>query len=340
MESCKAIRRLRGVIERFTGSARLVIAASVEETASLGHSSVGTEHLLLGMLREPAGPAFAALTAAGVTLEAARARVIEVEGSVDGLATNERASFTTGARQLMEQALRDAVGFREHEIGPEHLLLALTGAPDSTAAALLDALGAPAERVRGLLFEEWSAPLRSPLGLFREPPSRCSLCGRSSTRVDRVIVGRAGTIYCERCVADAYRILEEARSLGVHRAAFRPTGSVPDDPDGATAAIERAFAVVFGALPVAETERVTALEDGAALHDALRGAREQRGSHRQDVEVRRVRFIDADEAEVIVSISTDGRPTLQTDAYAVCVESEWKVSRDAFWRILRLRGLE
>ena len=68
--------------------------------------------------------------------------------------------------------------------------------------------------------------------------------------------------------------------------------------------------------------------------------REQLGSYRGDIEVRRVRFIDADEAEVLVRMSTDQRPTLTTDAYAVRVDDAWKVSRDAFWRIVRLRGLE
>ena len=52
-----------------------------------------------------------------------------------------------------------------------------------------------------------------------------------------------------------------------------------------------------------------------------------------------VRFITPDEADVLVSIATDDRPTLHTDGYAIRVDNEWKVSRDTFWRFAQLRGL-
>ena len=124
-----------------TGEARRVVEYAREEASRLGAAGVGQEHLLLGLLRSPQGKAAGALAAAGVGLEPARARV-DALASEEGKVMGEppaggRPPVLPEARQVFEQALREAVARGDAHLGGEHLLLALVSAERGGAAAVL-----------------------------------------------------------------------------------------------------------------------------------------------------------------------------------------------------------
>ena len=135
------------MFERFTERARQVIVLAQEEARVLHHTHIGTEHLLLGLLREQEGVAAQALAALGVTLEDARTRVRATVGVGDH-ATHGQIPFTPRAKRVLELALREARALAHGYIGTEHLLLGLVREESGVASRILLAFGADAERVR------------------------------------------------------------------------------------------------------------------------------------------------------------------------------------------------
>ena len=112
------------MFERFTDRARRVIVLAQEEARTLQHNYIGTEHLLLGLIREGDGVAAKALASKGVTLDDTRKQVEEMIGK--GNATpNGHIPFTPHARQVLELSLREALQLGHSYIGTEHILLGL-----------------------------------------------------------------------------------------------------------------------------------------------------------------------------------------------------------------------
>jgi ATP-dependent Clp protease ATP-binding subunit ClpC len=133
------------VFERFTDRARRVVVLAQEEVRLLGHGHIGTEHLLLGLLREEEGLAARELIAAGVDLERARAVVAELVGPPEEGGSGHL-PFTPGAKRVLELSLREALKLGHNFISTEHLLLGLLGETDGTAATVLQRfLGDPEE---------------------------------------------------------------------------------------------------------------------------------------------------------------------------------------------------
>ncbi|MGC9671190.1 ATP-dependent Clp protease ATP-binding subunit [Planosporangium sp. 12N6] len=142
------------MFERFTDRARRVVILAQEEARMLHHPYIGTEHLLLGLIREgrggdhdDAGVAVHALERLGISLEDVRQQVTEIIGQ--GHQTlSEPAPFTPRARKSLELALREALQLGHHYIGTEHILLGLIRESDGLAAQVLTRLGADLNRVR------------------------------------------------------------------------------------------------------------------------------------------------------------------------------------------------
>ncbi|MCU7730569.1 AAA family ATPase, partial [Actinoplanes sp. KI2] len=135
------------MFERFTDQARRVVVLAQEEARLLNHHDIATEHLLLGLINEGEGVAAQALTALGVTLEAARHRVEEAVGEgrdVPGV----HVPFTPAAKNVLELALREALKLGHNHIGPEHILLGLLRDTASVAVQILVTLGANPSSVR------------------------------------------------------------------------------------------------------------------------------------------------------------------------------------------------
>ena len=112
------------MFERFTDRARRVIVLAQEEARALQHNYIGTEHLLLGLIREGEGVAAKALASKGVELDATRKQVEEMIGKGNA-SSNGHIPFTSHAKQVLELSLREALQLGHSYIGTEHILLGL-----------------------------------------------------------------------------------------------------------------------------------------------------------------------------------------------------------------------
>ncbi|WP_421779044.1 ATP-dependent Clp protease ATP-binding subunit [Gardnerella sp. DNF01144] len=112
------------MFERFTDRARRVIVLAQEEARALQHNYIGTEHILLGLIREGEGIAAKALSAKGVDLDGTRKQVKEMIGT-GTVSPNGHIPFTPHAKQVLELSLREALQLGHSYIGTEHILLGL-----------------------------------------------------------------------------------------------------------------------------------------------------------------------------------------------------------------------
>jgi len=135
------------MFERFTDRARRVVVLAQEEARPLNHGYVGTEHILLGLIREGEGVAAKALESLGISLAAVRQQVEEIIGQGQQAPTGE-IPFTPRAKKVLELALREARQLGHNYIGTEHILLGLIREGEGVAAQVLVRLGADLNRVR------------------------------------------------------------------------------------------------------------------------------------------------------------------------------------------------
>jgi ATP-dependent Clp protease ATP-binding subunit ClpC len=166
------------MFERFTDRARRVVVLAQEEARLLNHNYIGTEHLLLGLLREQQGMAAHALESFGMSLEVVRAEVLEIIG-VGELAPTGHIPFTPRAKKVLELSLREALQLGTDYIGTEHLLLGLIREGEGVAAQILVKLGNTLGGLRAAviaIYEEH--PER-----FREQPPQ--FAGRSGGPAER-----------------------------------------------------------------------------------------------------------------------------------------------------------
>ena len=142
-----------------TPRAKKVIELAVDEARRLNHDYIGTEHLLLGMVREGEGIAAGVLGSLGVTLEKARAQTIQVlvqdgggsrapSPTAGGSSRDRYDRFTERARKAMSLAHEEAIRLRHNYIGTEHLLLGLIHEGDGVAAKVLGNAGIELETAR------------------------------------------------------------------------------------------------------------------------------------------------------------------------------------------------
>jgi hypothetical protein len=122
------------MFERFTEQARQVVVLAQDEARTLRHNYIGTEHLLLGLLRE--GTVARVLQRLEVTLEEVQAQVARIIGQGDEVATGQ-IPFTPRAKKVLELSLREALKEGDNYIGPEHILLGLVAEGEGVAARIL-----------------------------------------------------------------------------------------------------------------------------------------------------------------------------------------------------------
>jgi len=125
------------MFERFTAYARHTVVLSQEEARRMNHNYIGTEHILLGLLGEPAGVAYRVLEAHGITLKGARQEVTELIGPGKQAQRSGHIPFTPRAKKTLELALREAVQLKHNYIGTEHILLGLIREDDGVAAQIM-----------------------------------------------------------------------------------------------------------------------------------------------------------------------------------------------------------
>jgi ATP-dependent Clp protease ATP-binding subunit ClpC len=146
------------VFERFTERSRQVVVVAQDEARALKHNYIGTEHILLGLLREEDGPAARALESLDVTVEEVRAQVALIVGQGDEVTTGQ-IPFTPRAKKVLDLALREALSLGHNYIGPEHILLGLVRENEGVAVRILLDFDAGPERV----FEQMEQLLSRPV---------------------------------------------------------------------------------------------------------------------------------------------------------------------------------
>jgi ATP-dependent Clp protease ATP-binding subunit ClpA len=136
------------MFERFTDRARRVVVMAQEEARLLNHGYIGTEHILLGLIREEEGVAAKALSAMDIELQTVRDRVKEICGAGEEDQPEGHIPFTPRAKLVLELSLREALQLGHDYIGTEHILLGLVREGEGVAAQVLVELGADPDRLR------------------------------------------------------------------------------------------------------------------------------------------------------------------------------------------------
>lgn len=196
MRSGSRLHEVRGgavaVFERFNERARQVIVLAQDEARGLKHHYIGTEHLLLGLLREETGSAASVLRSLDITVGEVRQLVARIVGQGDE-PTSGQIPFTPRAKRVIELALREALSLGHAYIGTEHILLGIVDDNEGVAARMLldfdvDSPKLRREVARALNLDHLPPPPRVER---REPSFLERVRGASS-------LGRYGTAYGHR----------------------------------------------------------------------------------------------------------------------------------------------
>jgi ATP-dependent Clp protease ATP-binding subunit ClpA len=166
-----------------------VVVLAQDEARALRHNYIGTEHLLLGVLREEEGVGAQALRALDVSLEEVRALVAQIVGEGDAVTTGQ-IPFTPRAKKVLELALREALSIGHNYIGTEHILLGLAREGEGVAMRILVDFDVDAEKIR-----EW---IVRKLALAPPPPDPVAeLAPDLRAEVERVRAEKAEAIQAQ-----------------------------------------------------------------------------------------------------------------------------------------------
>lgn len=143
-------RKRKAALERARDTAGRLLAAAQEEASRLNERSVGVEHLLLGLLRDPNERAMRLLTDAGVRVN----ELSEAVGrALDSGVTARGIDVTPRAKRVLRRAAKEARRLKQEDIGPEHLLLALLRDRKGIAARTLEGEGVDPKSLRQTLMQ-------------------------------------------------------------------------------------------------------------------------------------------------------------------------------------------
>jgi len=182
------------MFEHFTNTAIAVIMKAQEEARRLRHNFVGTEQLLLGLVKEEATLSAEILSGFNVTLEDARAEVEAIIGRGSGNVPPE-IPFTPKVKQVFEQAFQEARKLDATYIEPEHLLLSLTQSSESVAFRVLTNLGVDPAKLRTRIIQELGEVAAVPAGSGEQR------MGRGERRRKEKILAEFGTDLTEQAAA-------------------------------------------------------------------------------------------------------------------------------------------
>jgi ATP-dependent Clp protease ATP-binding subunit ClpC len=138
------------MFERFTERARQVVVLAQDEARLLKHNYIGTEHELLGLIREEDGLAARVLESVGLTIDDVRADVTRIVGRGEGTPSGQ-IPFTPRAKKVLELSMREALALGHQHIGTEHILLGLVREGEGVAVRILLDHGVGPDTMRDLV---------------------------------------------------------------------------------------------------------------------------------------------------------------------------------------------
>jgi ATP-dependent Clp protease ATP-binding subunit ClpC len=135
------------MFERYTERARQVVVLAQDEARAFNHNYIGTEHILLGLLREEEGLACQVLESLDIKIEEVRAQVARIVGQGHETSTGQ-IPFTPRGKKVLELAMREALSLGHNYIGTEHILLGLARENEGVAARISLDFDVDAEKIR------------------------------------------------------------------------------------------------------------------------------------------------------------------------------------------------
>ncbi len=144
--------------ERFTDRARMVLQLANQEAQRFNHEYIGTEHLLLGLIKEGTGVAAEVLKNLKVDWHEIRLEVEKIIQKGPDMVTWSELPQTPRAENVIEYAMEEARNLNHHYVGTEHLLLGLLREQEGVAAQILMNLGLKLEEVRAKVVDFLAAP--------------------------------------------------------------------------------------------------------------------------------------------------------------------------------------
>ena len=226
------------VFERFTDRARRVVVLAQEEARMLNHNYIGTEHILLGLVRERDGVAAKALDSLNIRLDAVRREVEEIIGQGQAAPTGH-IPFTPRAKKVLELSLREALQLGHNYIGTEHILLGLIREGEGVAAQVLQKLGADLNRVRQTVIQLLAGyTAGAEVGKVEGGSEVAEMEEELGAEVAPTVVPTADAPTCPNCFA----ALDETLAV-------RMLESTDDEPALVKVAFCRRCGVALGAVP-------------------------------------------------------------------------------------------
>ncbi|MCJ7691459.1 MAG: AAA family ATPase, partial [Clostridiaceae bacterium] len=143
------------MFNKFTERAQKMMVYAQKEAEELNHGYVGTEHVLLGILKEEDGLCKKSLNNMKITLEKVKKLVVEYEGEGDAEIRSTEIPLTPRTKRLLELSLLEARNLNHNYVSPEHILLALIRDAEGVAYTILANLGADFDKLKNDILNNW-----------------------------------------------------------------------------------------------------------------------------------------------------------------------------------------
>ena len=142
-----------GPFDRFNGGAKRVLALAQDEAIRFNHNYIGTEHILIGLIREEEGVAARALRTLGVELDKARTALGFIIGRGEAATSPSEITLSPRTKKVIELAIDEARRLGSRSVGTEHMLLGLAREGEGIASGILESLGVTMNKVRHSVME-------------------------------------------------------------------------------------------------------------------------------------------------------------------------------------------